>query len=87
MLCLDRYANGAATNPDAHVFAYAASQVKKGLDIAKKLGAENFVFWGGREGYNSLLNTNLNRELSNLARFFRMAVGKRNSYLENVKLA
>ena len=69
-----RYANGAATNPDAHVVAYAAAQVKKGLDVAKKLGAQNFVFWGGREGYNSLLNTNLNHELNSLAQFYRMAL-------------
>ena len=45
------YACGAATNPDAHVFACAAAQVKKGLDTAKKLNAEGFNFWGGREGY------------------------------------
>jgi len=69
-----RYMNGAATNPDSHVFAIAAAQVKKGLEVAKKLGAENFVFWGGREGYQSLLNTNLGMELSNLAEFFRMVV-------------
>jgi xylose isomerase len=69
-----RYMNGAATNPDSHVFANAAAQVKKGLEIAKRLGAENFVFWGGREGYQSLLNTNLGMELSNMAEFFRMVV-------------
>lgn len=46
-----RYACGAATNPDAHVFATAAAQVKKGLEISKKLGALGFNFWGGREGY------------------------------------
>ena len=70
-----RYANGAATNPDCHVFAIAGAQVKKGLEIAKKLDAGNFNFWGGREGYNSLLNTDLRLELSNLARFLQMAVG------------
>ncbi|PVD23675.1 hypothetical protein C0Q70_16948 [Pomacea canaliculata] len=69
-----RYMNGAATNPDAHVVAFAAAQVKKGLDVAKKLGAENFVFWGGREGYHSLLNTNVRAELDHLAAFFRMAI-------------
>ena len=68
------YANGASTNPDAHVFAMAAAQVKKGLEVAKKLGAEGFVFWGGREGYQSLLNTDVKRELDHMATFFRMAV-------------
>ncbi|KAK3750636.1 hypothetical protein QZH41_012823 [Actinostola sp. cb2023] len=70
-----RYMNGASTNPDAHVFAYAAAQVKKGLEIAKKLGAENFaVFWGGREGYHTLLNTDVKRELDHMACFFRMVI-------------
>lgn len=69
-----RYMNGALTNPDAHVVAYAAAQVKKGLEIGKKLGAENFVFWGGREGYQSLLNTSVHTELSNMANVFKMAV-------------
>uniref|UniRef100_A0A914WRE7 Xylose isomerase n=1 Tax=Plectus sambesii TaxID=2011161 RepID=A0A914WRE7_9BILA len=69
-----RYSNGAATNPDFHVLAYAGAQVKKGLDIAKKLGAENFVFWGGREGFHTLLNTNVKMELENLAAFFRQAL-------------
>jgi len=69
-----RYMNGAASNPNAHVTAYAAAQVKKGLEIAKKLGAKNFVFWGGREGYNSLLNTNLKLEMDNMANFFKMVV-------------
>lgn len=50
-ILISSYANGAATNPDAHVVAYAAAQVKKGLEIGHKLGAQNFVFWGGREGY------------------------------------
>ena len=59
---------GAATNPDAHVFAYAAAQVKKALDVTKELGGENYVFWGGREGYETLLNTNLKREQDHLAR-------------------
>ncbi|XP_038057181.1 xylose isomerase-like [Patiria miniata] len=69
-----RYMNGAATNPDAHVVAFAAAQVKKGLEVGKKLGAENFVFWGGREGYMSLLNTDVLAELTHAANFFKMAV-------------
>ncbi|XP_073257134.1 uncharacterized protein [Porites lutea] len=69
-----RYMNGAASNPDAHAFAHAAAQVKKGLEIAKKLGAENFVFWGGREGYHTLLNTDVKRELDHMGRFFQMVV-------------
>ncbi|XP_076810475.1 xylose isomerase-like [Clavelina lepadiformis] len=69
-----RYSNGAATNADAHVVACAAAQVKKGLEVGKKLGAENFVFWGGREGYHTLLNTNVREELDSLANFFKMAV-------------
>ncbi|XP_076041157.1 xylose isomerase-like [Oratosquilla oratoria] len=69
-----RYMNGAATNPDAHVSIYAAAQVKKGLEIAHRLGAENFVFWGGREGYQSLLNTDIRAELDHMAAFFRMVV-------------
>jgi len=69
-----RFMNGAATNPDAHVVAHAAAQLKKGLEIAKRLGAENYVFWGGREGYNSLLNTDVAAELSHMANFFKMAV-------------
>jgi xylose isomerase len=69
-----RYLAGAATNPDAHVFAYAAAQVKKALDVTKQLGGENYVFWGGREGYETLLNTNLRREQDHLAAFLHMAV-------------
>ncbi|XP_076593593.1 uncharacterized protein LOC143324762 [Chaetodon auriga] len=69
-----RYMNGAATNPDCHVLAYAGAQVKKGLDIAKKLGAENFVFWGGREGFLSIHNTDVAAELKHMANFFKMAV-------------
>jgi xylose isomerase len=69
-----RYMCGAATNPDAHVFAYAAAQVKKALEVTKTLGGENYVFWGGREGYETLLNTNLKREQEHLAAFLRMAV-------------
>ena len=69
-----RYVHGAATSCNADVYAYAAAKVKKGLDIAKELGAENYVFWGGREGYETLLNTNMKLELENLASFYRMAV-------------
>jgi xylose isomerase len=69
-----RYLAGASTNPDAHVFAYAAAQVKKALEITKQLGGENYVFWGGREGYETLLNTNLKREQDHLATFLHLAV-------------
>jgi xylose isomerase len=69
-----RYMCGAATNPDAHVVAYAAAQVKKAMDATKALGGENYVFWGGREGYETLLNTNLKREQDHLAAFLHMAV-------------
>jgi len=69
-----RYMCGASTNPDAHVFAYAAAQVKKALEVTQELGGENYVFWGGREGYESLLNTDLGREQDHLAAFLHMAV-------------
>ncbi len=69
-----RYMCGAATNPDAAVFAYAAAQVKKALEVTLELGGENYVFWGGREGYETLLNTNLKREQEHLARFLHLAV-------------
>ena len=69
-----RYMCGGATNPDAHVFAYAAAQVKKALDVTKLLGGENYVFWGGREGYETLLNTDLKREQDHLATFLHLAV-------------
>ena len=69
-----RYMCGASTNPDAHVFAYAAAQVKSALDATQELGGENYVFWGGREGYETLLNTNLKREQDHLAAFLHMAV-------------
>ena len=68
-----RFMNGASTNPDAHVFAYAAAQVKKALEVTLELGGENYVFWGGREGYETLLNTNLKREQAHMAAFMRMA--------------
>ncbi|BAC15075.1 xylose isomerase [Oceanobacillus iheyensis] len=68
-----RFVHGAASSNNADVFAYAAAKVKKGLEVGKELGAENYVFWGGREGYETLLNTNMKLELDNLARFFHMA--------------
>ena len=68
-----RYMNGAATNPDFNVVAYAGAQVKNALDATIKLGGENYVFWGGREGYLSLLNTDMKREKQHLATFLHMA--------------
>ena len=77
-----RYMNGAATNPDFDVVAYAGSQVKAALDVTIKLGGENYVFWGGREGYSSLLNTNMKRELDHLAMFLSQArdYGRNNGF-------
>ena len=69
-----RFVHGAATSNNADVFAYAAAQVKKTIDLSVKLGGENIVFWGGREGYESLLNTDLELELDNMARLLQMAV-------------
>jgi xylose isomerase len=68
-----RYMNGAATNPDFRVLAHASLQVKNAIDATIKLGGENYVFWGGREGYMSLLNTKMNREIENLAQFLKNA--------------
>jgi xylose isomerase len=68
-----RYMNGAGTNPDFGTVAYAGAQLKNALDATIKLGGENYVFWGGREGYMSLLNTNMKQELDNLGNFLRMA--------------
>jgi xylose isomerase len=68
-----RYMNGAATNPDFHVLAHAGAQVKAAMDATIALGGENYVFWGGREGYMSLLNTNMKREQEHLARFLHTA--------------
>ncbi|HEV7810879.1 MAG TPA: xylose isomerase, partial [Candidatus Limnocylindrales bacterium] len=67
-----RYAAGAATNPDPEVFAVAAAQVKSMLDVTKRLNGENYVLWGGREGYETLLNTDLAREEAQLARFLNL---------------
>ena len=68
-----RYMNGAATNPDFNVLARAGGQVKLALDATIKLGGENYVFWGGREGYMSLLNTDMGRELDHMGQFLTMA--------------
>jgi xylose isomerase len=68
-----RYMNGAATNPDFHVLSHAGAQVKAALDATISLGGENYVFWGGREGYMSLLNTDMKREQEHFARFLHMA--------------
>jgi len=69
-----RFMHGAATTCNADVFAYAAAQVKKAMELTKRLGGENYVFWGGREGYQNLYNTDMKRELDHLAKFFHMAV-------------
>ncbi len=69
-----RYAGGAATNPDPEVFAYAAAQVKKAIDVTHRLGGANYVLWGGREGYDTLLNTDLGREMEQLGRFMQLVV-------------
>jgi xylose isomerase len=69
-----RYMHGAATSPNLDAFAYAAAQVKKALEVTHELGGEGYTFWGGREGYQTLLNTDMKRELDHLARFLHMAV-------------
>ena len=69
-----RYMAGAATNPDPEVFAYAAAQVKNAMDVTKALKGEGYVLWGGREGYETLLNTDLKRELNQLGRFLNLVV-------------
>jgi len=68
-----RYMHGASTSPNADSFAYAAGQVKKALEVTNELGGQNYVFWGGREGYETLLNTDLKLENDNMARFMHMA--------------
>jgi xylose isomerase len=68
-----RYMNGASTNPDFNVVSYAAAQVKAALDATVKLGGENYVFWGGREGYDCLFNTDMKREKAHLAKFLTLA--------------
>src|SRR5581483_2821733 len=69
-----RYMHGAATSPNLDAFAFAAAQVKKALEVTLDLGGLGYTFWGGREGYSTLLNTDMKRELDHLARFFHMAV-------------
>src|SRR5947199_2232453 len=73
-----RYAAGAATNPDPEVFAYAAAQVKTMLEVTHRLGGSNYVLWGGREGYETLLNTDLAREEVKLARFLALVADHKN---------
>ncbi|HVM88400.1 MAG TPA: xylose isomerase [Puia sp.] len=68
-----RYMNGASTNPDFSVVAYAGTQIKNAMDATIALGGENYVFWGGREGYMTLLNTNMKRELDHLAKFLTIS--------------
>ena len=77
-----RFMNGAATNPNFNVVTYAASQVKAALDATIRLGGDNYVFWGGREGYSSLLNTNMKKELDHLAIFLSKArdYGRENGF-------
>jgi xylose isomerase len=69
-----RFMHGAATSCNADVFAFAGAQVKKALEVTHRLGGENYVFWGGREGYQNLYNTDMKRELDHLGQFFHMAV-------------
>jgi len=69
-----RYVHGAATSPNADVFAYAAAQVKKAMEVTHELGGANYLFWGGREGYMNLYNTDLKRELDHYAKFLHLAV-------------
>jgi xylose isomerase len=69
-----RYVHGAATSPNAESFAFAAAQVKKAIEVTHRLGGAGYVFWGGREGYQCLWNTDMKRELDHLARFMHMAV-------------
>ena len=69
-----RFTHGAGTNPDPHVFAYAAAQIKKAMECTKELSGANYVFWGGREGYSNLLNTDMKQEQDQMARLLQMAV-------------
>ena len=69
-----RFAHGAATSCNADVFAYAAAQVKKAIEVTHSLKGAGYVFWGGREGYSTLLNTDLKREMEHLGRFLHLAV-------------
>ena len=74
-----RYVHGAATSPNADVFAYAAAQVKKAIEVTHTLGGGGYTFWGGREGYATLWNTDMKRELDHLAKFLHMAVDYKKS--------
>lgn len=74
-----RYAAGAATNPDPDVFAYAAAQVRHMIDVTHRLGGQNYVLWGGREGYETLLNTRMKQEADQLARFMTMVAEYKHS--------
>src|SRR6185295_2470672 len=69
-----RYVHGAGTSPNAEVFAYAAAQVKKAIEVTHELGGVGYTFWGGREGYSTLLNTDMKREVEHLARLLHLAV-------------
>ena len=88
-----RYMNGASTNPNFDVVCYGAAQVKSALEATVELGGENYVFWGGREGYASLINTNMKRELDHMGQFLRMArdygrkIGFKGNYLIEPKPA
>jgi xylose isomerase len=81
-----RYTNGAATSPDFDSFAYACAHTKKMLDIGKKLSEENHVFWGGREGFQTPLNTEIRKELDNLASFLKMAVAYKKKIGSNAQM-
>ena len=69
-----RYMSGASTNPDPEVFAYVAAQVKDCMEATMRLGGENYVLWGGREGYETILNTDMKKEMDNLSRFLELVV-------------
>merc|ERR1711998_51360 len=69
-----RFMNGALTNPDLGAYACAAAQVKKAMEITHRLGGENYVFWGGREGFQTILNTDLKREIDHMAAMFHMCI-------------
>ena len=74
-----RFVHGAATSPNADVFAYAAAQVKKAIEVTHALGGQGYTFWGGREGYSTLWNTDMKRELDHLAKFLHLAVDYKKS--------
>ena len=76
-----RFMGGAGTNPSPEVFAYAASQIKKAMEITNELGGQGYVFWGGREGYDTLLNTDMKKELDHLALLLQDYLGRRTPHL------